>query len=158
MLPACAAVKPVGQDVQAAAPDDDAYEPAAQRAQAAAPDVGAELPTGQGVQLAAEAPTKPGAQTEHAAALALPMAEPFVKVPEGHAVQLAARLVPMLQLVSTPKKPGAHAVHAMSQALAAFALVVVMPDGQGEHCEAPAAEYEATGQIEGPAACSVPGL
>ena len=68
------------------------------------------------------------------------MAEPFVKVPEGHAVQPAARLVPLLQLVSAPKKPGAHVVHATSHAPAASALVVVTPGGQGEHCEAPAAE------------------
>ena len=91
MLPACAVVTPVGHDVQAAIPDEDAKKPAAQSAQAAAPAVVAELPTGQGAQLAAEAPKKPGAQTEQAPALVLPMAEPLVVVPAGQALQPDAR-------------------------------------------------------------------
>ena len=99
MLPASAVVTPVGHDVQAAKPDDDAYEPAAQRPQAAAPAVEAELPTGQRAQLAAEAPKKPGAQTEQLAALALPMAEPTVVVPAGHAEQPDAREVPLFATV-----------------------------------------------------------
>jgi hypothetical protein len=56
VLPASAVVTPVGHDVQAAAPEDDANEPAAQRAQAAVSAVGAELPTGHGMQLTEEAP------------------------------------------------------------------------------------------------------
>ena len=117
MLPVCAVVTPEGHDVQAAIPDDGAYEPTAQRAHVAAPAVTALLPMLQGAQLAAEAPKKPGAQTEQALALVLPKAEPAGVVPEGHALQPDARDEPLL--ATTPKKPGAHDVHARSQAPAA---------------------------------------
>ena len=48
---------------------------------------------------AAEAPKKPGAQTAQKPALELPMAEPAVVVPAGHAEQPDARDEPLLATV-----------------------------------------------------------